>query len=206
MARRTLSQRLLNTLQIKNDYSSEPAGLKWRSNTLFIVSVVGIALFTDLFLYGLVIPVLPFMLSDRVGVPKDAIQTYVSGLLAAYAGASVVFSPLAGIIADKVSTRQMPFLLGLAALMASTILLFLGRIVAILAVARILQGISAAFVWTIGLALCLQTVGPDNLGKTIGSVCRELGQHIYSSLTGYQDIQFYRGWQLYRANPRRRSV
>jgi MFS family permease len=39
-----------------------------------------------------------------------------------------------------------------------------------LALARVLQGISAAFVWTIGLALCLETVGPENLGKTIGSI------------------------------------
>ena len=42
---------------------------------------------------------------------------------------------------------------------------------AVLAVARVLQGISAAVVWTIGLALVLDTVGPENLGKTIGSVC-----------------------------------
>ena len=44
----------------------------------------------------------------------------------------------------------------------------------VLIVARILQGISAAVVWTIGLALVLDTVGPDNLGKTIGSVSIEL--------------------------------
>jgi len=46
----------------------------------------------------------------------------------------------------------------------------LGQTIAVLAVARVLQGISAAVVWTIGLALVLDTVGPDNLGKTIGSV------------------------------------
>ena len=37
--------------------------------------------------------------------------------------------------------------------------------------ARVLQGVSAAVVWTVGLALVLDTVGPENLGKTIGSVC-----------------------------------
>lgn len=79
---------LLNTLQIKADYSIKPAGLKWRSNTLFIVSTVAVGLFSDLFLYGLIVPVLPFVLQDRVGVPKDQIQSHVSGLLAAYAAAS----------------------------------------------------------------------------------------------------------------------
>ncbi|KAK3178466.1 hypothetical protein OEA41_000602 [Lepraria neglecta] len=149
---------------------SKPIGLKWRSSTLFIVSTVGIGLFTDLFLYGLVVPILPFILQDRVDLPPDQIQSHVSGLLAAYAGASVLFSPPAGIIADKLPTRQLPFLVGLTALLLATLLLFLGQNVAVLTVARVLQGISAAVVWTIGLALVLDTVGPGNLGKTIGSI------------------------------------
>lgn len=149
---------------------SKPIGLKWRSSTLFIVSTVGIGLFTDLFLYGLVVPILPFILQDRVNLPHDQIQSHVSGLLAAYAGASVLFSPPAAILADRLPTRQLPFLVGLTALLLATLLLFLGQTVAVLTVARVLQGISAAVVWTIGLALVLDTVGPENLGKTIGSI------------------------------------
>ncbi|KAF4555472.1 MFS-type transporter-like protein 34 [Elsinoe fawcettii] len=169
----TASKHLLkikSTLQFGHDYSVKPAGLTWRSNTFFIVATVAIGLFTDLFLYGLVVPILPYILQDRVGLPEDQIQSHVSGLLAAYAGASVLFSPIAGYLADKTSTRQAPFLLGLTALLLATVLLFVGQNVPTLAVARVLQGISAAFVWTIGLALCLETVGPENLGKTIGSI------------------------------------
>lgn len=157
--------KLKRTFAIGHDYSEKPAGLAWRSNTFFIVATVAVGLFTDLFLYGLVVPILPYMLQDRVGLPDDQIQSHVSGMLAAYAGASVLFSPIAGYVADKTSTRQAPFLLGLTALLAATVLLFLGANVPTLVVARILQGISAAFVWTIGLALCLETVGPENLGK-----------------------------------------
>ncbi|KAL9013081.1 MAG: hypothetical protein Q9173_002197 [Seirophora scorigena] len=149
---------------------SKPIGLAWRSSTLFIVSTVGIGLFTDLFLYGLVVPILPFILQDRVNLPKDQVQGHVSALLAAYAGASVLFSPPAGIIADRVATRQAPFLIGLVALLGATIMLSLGQSVPVLIVARVLQGTSAAVVWTIGLALVLDTVGPNNLGKTIGSI------------------------------------
>lgn len=136
---------------------SKPIGLAWRSSTFFIVSTVGIGLFTDLFLYGLVVPLLPFMLEDRVHVPQNQIQSYTSGLLAAYAGASVLFSPPAGIIADRVSTRQAPFLIGLVALLGATLMLFLGKSVAVLTIARVLQGTSAAVVWTIGLALVLDS-------------------------------------------------
>ncbi|KAL9126988.1 MAG: hypothetical protein Q9175_007822 [Cornicularia normoerica] len=150
--------------------TTRPIGLNWRSSTLFIVSTVGIGLFTDLFLYGLVVPILPFILQDRVDLPHDQIQSHVSGLLAAYAGASVLCSLPAGILADRLPTRQLPFLVGLTALLLATLLLFLGQNVAVLTVARVLQGISAAVVWTIGLALVLDTVGPENLGKTIGSI------------------------------------
>ena len=150
---------------------SKPIGLHWRSSNLFIVSTVGFGLFTDLFLFGIVVPILPFILKDRVDLPEDQIQSNVSGLLAAYAGASVLFSPPAGIIADRLPSRQLPFLIGLTALLLSTLLLFLGQTIAVLAVARVLQGTSAAVVWTIGLALVMDTVGPENLGKTIGSVC-----------------------------------
>ncbi|KAG9590838.1 hypothetical protein KCV04_g21299, partial [Aureobasidium melanogenum] len=113
-------QKIKTTLQISHDYSVTPAGIKWRSNTLFTVSTVAVGLFTDLFLYGLVVPILPYLLQDRVGMPEEQIQSHVDGLLAAYAGASVVFSPVAGILADKTSTRQGPFLFGLTALLLAT--------------------------------------------------------------------------------------
>jgi MFS family permease len=58
----------------------------------------------------------------------------------------------------------------LVALLASTILLWLGETITILILARVLQGISAAVVWTVGLAMILDTVGSEKLGVTIGSI------------------------------------
>ena len=110
------------------------------------------------------------MLQDRVGIAHDQVQGYVSGLLAAYAGASVVSSLPAGYIADRTNARQTPFLAGIAALLAATILLAFGQSIVVLVIARILQGVSAGVVWTVGLAMVLDTVGPENLGKVIGSV------------------------------------
>lgn len=126
-----------------------PFALKWRSNTIFIIATVAVGLFTDLFLYGLIVPVLPFMLQDRVDIPEDKVQSYVSGLLAAYAGASVCFSIPAGWVADRTNARRTPFLTGLLALLAATIMLAFGQSVAVLVLARVLQGISAAVVWTV---------------------------------------------------------
>ena len=148
-----------------------PWGIDWRSSTLFICLTVGVGAFTDMFLYGLIVPVLPFMLQDRVQIPESEIQSTISNLLAVYAAASVLASPIAGVLADRFSSsRQFPFLLGLILLLLSTILLAVGRSIPVLATARFLQGASGATVWTIGLALLLETVGQENLGKTIGTI------------------------------------
>ncbi|KAH7398354.1 major facilitator superfamily domain-containing protein [Pyrenochaeta sp. MPI-SDFR-AT-0127] len=151
--------------------SSPPRGLEWRSHTVFIVFTVGMGAFTDLFLYGLIVPCLPFMLQDRIGIPEDQIQSTISNLLACYAAASCAVSPIAGILADKfASSRQIPFVFGLVLLMFSTFLLALGRSVPVLALARLLQGASGGVVWTIGLAIIIETVGQENLGKTMGTI------------------------------------
>ncbi|KAF2083716.1 MFS general substrate transporter [Saccharata proteae CBS 121410] len=147
-----------------------PYGLKWRSHPLFIVFTVGMGMFVDMILYGLIVPVVPFMLEDRIHVPPDQVQGYVSSLLAFYAGASVVCSLPFGWLADRYGGRQLPFLLGLAALASATVLLAVGQSIAVLAVARALQGMSGAVVWVVGLALLLETVGPEKLGTVIGTI------------------------------------
>lgn len=137
-----------------SDCPSRPWGLRWRSHTLFIVLTVGMGAFVDFFLYALLVPVLPFMLRDRVGVPDDQIQRTISNLLAMYAAASVMISPIAGILADKfASRRQLPFVCGLVLLLLATILLAFGQSVAVLGFARFLQGASGGVVWTIGMAI-----------------------------------------------------
>jgi MFS family permease len=152
-------------------FPSVPVGLRWRSSTIFICITVGIGAFTDMFLYGLIVPVLPFLLQDRLRLPEAQIQSTLSNLLAIYAAASCLASPIAGVLADRLSSsRQLPFLLGLVLLLLSTILLAVGKSVPVLALARFLQGASGGTVWTIGLALLIETVGQENLGKTIGTI------------------------------------
>ncbi|KAJ6788576.1 hypothetical protein PWT90_05335 [Aphanocladium album] len=163
-------QSLLTALGFKRDYSRKPTGFSWRRSKWFVIYVVSLALWTDLFLYSLVVPILPFLLRDRLDVPQSQVQGCVSGLLAAFAASSLGFSPVIGYISDLVSTRQAPFFLGLLVLLGSTALFLLGQTLLVLFVARILQGLSAALVWTVGLVLCVEAVGTENLGKTMGGI------------------------------------
>ncbi|KAF3003770.1 hypothetical protein E8E13_009974 [Curvularia kusanoi] len=151
--------------------SKPPIGLKWRSHPVFITTTVGMGAFTDLFLYGLIVPVLPFLLKDRVNTPESQVQGTISMLLAVYAAASCFSSPVAGVLADKFAkSRQMPFTISLVMLVAATVMFAFGRSIEVLVLARVLQGASAGVVWTLGLAIIVETVGQENLGKTMGTV------------------------------------
>ncbi|KAH8594917.1 major facilitator superfamily domain-containing protein [Bisporella sp. PMI_857] len=147
-----------------------PYGLHWRASTPFIIATVTIGLFTDLFLYAYLVPVTPFILRDRLHLPHSQIQRWTSIFLASYAGASLLFSLPAGIISDKLPSRRWPFLGGLAALFFATVLLWVGQSIAVLILARLLQGMSAAVVWTVGMALVMDTVGSENLGAINGTM------------------------------------
>lgn len=129
-----------------------PLGLKWRSHTLFITTTVGMGAFTDLFLYGLIVPVLPFLLKDRVALPDSQIQGTIAMLLAVYAAASCLTSPVAGVLADKFAeSRQVPFTISLVMLLVATVMFAFGDTIGALIVARLLQGASAGKVSSVGL-------------------------------------------------------
>ncbi|GAB1313861.1 hypothetical protein MFIFM68171_04071 [Madurella fahalii] len=149
--------------------SKPPMFLEFRSSTSFILFTVCLAIFTDVFFYGLIVPVIPFSLSDQVGVPEDEVQHWTAILLACYNAALFSGSPIAGLFADHTLSRRLPLLLGLIALGASTLLLCLGKTIALLVVGRLLQGLSAAIVWSVGLALLVDTVGRD-IGYSMGYV------------------------------------
>lgn len=147
--------------------SRPPHFLAFRSSSTFILTTVCIAIFTDILLYGIIVPVIPFALTSRVGVDEDSVQTWNAILLACYTIALFVGSPLVGLYADHTSSRRWPLLVGLVSLAGSTIFLCLGRTIALLIIGRILQGLSAAIVWTVGLALMVDTV-PDKIGEAMG--------------------------------------
>lgn len=154
----------------KRDVSKPPPLLKYRSSTWFILSTICIAVFTDIFLYGIIVPVIPFALTVRCGVAEKDVQHWVSVLLAVYGAALLASSPVCGWLADHSSSRRLPLLFGLLALGGATLLLCLGTSIVVLIIGRLLQGISAAIVWTVGLALLVDTAGQEEIGQVMGYV------------------------------------
>lgn len=70
--------------------SDEPVISGWRSSRLFIYVVVNLAVFTDAYLYALIIPVLPFALVDVVKIDETDVGWWIGALLAAY-GVGLLF-------------------------------------------------------------------------------------------------------------------
>lgn len=100
-----------------------------------------------MFLYAVIVPVIPFALQSRSHVAPDRVQYWVSVLIAVYGAALLAFSPICGWIADQTSSRRSPLLSGLLALLGATIMLNVGSSCSVLVAARVLQGISAAAVY-----------------------------------------------------------
>lgn len=147
-----------------------PIFLKLRSSKTFIVLTVSSSIFTDIFVYGIVVPVLPFALKTRANINPAQIQTWISILLAVYGAALLVAAPIFGWLADRFNSRRIPLILGLLALGGSTAMLCVGSSIGVLCAGRAIQGLSAAVVWTVGLALIVDTVESEEIGQVMGYV------------------------------------
>ncbi|KAF4637722.1 hypothetical protein G7Y89_g342 [Cudoniella acicularis] len=147
-----------------------PLFLKFRSSNAFIIATIAIAVFTDIFLYSLVVPVLPFALTIRAGVGEKDVQRWTSIFLSVYGAALAVGSPIFGWFADRSNSRRVPLLLGLLALGGSTAMLAAGNTLGLLIAGRFLQGLSAAVVWTVGLALLSDTIAKEDIGQAMGYI------------------------------------
>lgn len=155
---------------LRPDPEKPPPLLKHRSSRWFILTTICTAVFTDIFLYGIIVPVIPFALTKRARVAEEDVQHWVSVLLAVYGAALLAAAPVCGWLADRSTSRRVPLLVGLLALGGATLMLCFGNDVGVLVAGRILQGISAAVVWTVGLALLVDTVGQREVGQVMGFV------------------------------------
>ncbi|WPH02774.1 Hypothetical protein R9X50_00564200 [Acrodontium crateriforme] len=152
------------------DKSKQPVLLSFRSSPAFITTVIAYAVFTDQFLFAVIIPVAPFALHDRLHLPEDRIQYWIALLLGVYGLGCFVWSPFWGWYSDRKASRRTPWLLGLLVLLAATILLWLAKSIALQLVARILQGLASTVIWTTGLAIMVDTVGDEHIGEYMGYI------------------------------------
>lgn len=127
-----------------------------------VLAVVILAIFSDMLMYGLVVPFLPVH-AESLG----ASQSQIGILFSSYALALFVATPFFGALSDKVGRKKL-LVWGLIALAVTTLLYAFASSFWVLVLARLLQGFAAAIPWTAGLALLAEVFTKEERGKAMG--------------------------------------
>ncbi|TID27065.1 hypothetical protein E2P81_ATG01518 [Venturia nashicola] len=141
----------------------------------FTTFVVCTAIFSDMFVYDLIIPFIPQMLEHRLGLPREQVQLWTSTLLGVFGAFFGAGNILAGFLTDYCKSKRTPFLFGMILMLASSLMFFLGEHIAITITARALQGLSASFVWVSGLAFLNSRIKADYVGAAMTYVSVAMG-------------------------------
>lgn len=136
--------------------------MNMNKNQKLALLVVFIAIFTDMLIYCMIVPILPEYASGL-----GASQQTIGLLFACYAIAFLIVTPVVGVLSDRVG-RKLPMVLGLFGLFGSTLLFAFSSDITMLFIARALQGISAGATWTAGLALLSDMFPPQIRQQAIG--------------------------------------
>ncbi|KAJ5806254.1 uncharacterized protein N7503_003856 [Penicillium pulvis] len=141
-----------------------------RASSTFILVAMCLSSFTDTFIYGMVIPILPYLLISNHLTSSNDVQKWTSILLTAYGAALLVASPLVGLISDRIQSRKSPLILGYIAVAVSTLVFLFGHSSALLVVARVCQGFAGAVVGVLSFAIVADTAPPEKRGEYMAYV------------------------------------
>eukprot|EP00698_Gefionella_okellyi_P019469 TRINITY_DN596_c0_g1_i1.p1 TRINITY_DN596_c0_g1~~TRINITY_DN596_c0_g1_i1.p1 ORF type:complete len:393 (+),score=77.38 TRINITY_DN596_c0_g1_i1:31-1179(+) len=126
------------------------------------LAVATLALFTDAFCYGAVVPYQPTY--ERLYNLSDASLGLVMG---SYAFVMTPFTPIAGILSDRFG-RTIPFTGGVVALAAATFLFAFAPNLILLVLARCMQGLAGACTWASALAIVDDNYKGESHGTATG--------------------------------------
>ncbi|EPB87383.1 hypothetical protein HMPREF1544_05809 [Mucor circinelloides 1006PhL] len=162
-----------------------PLLFKYRSSNIFVFWTAAVGLFTSTFVHSILFPLSPFIVARIRNLDKDWIDhsksTAITAniemtsrdtgiLVALYAVGLLSGSPIFGWLGDRIKQRRLPMLLGTIASMAANLLFMLSTTYPMLLIARFLQGVSNACVWTMCLCLIADNWPKDQLGVQMGKL------------------------------------
>ncbi|KAI8139300.1 major facilitator superfamily domain-containing protein [Fennellomyces sp. T-0311] len=175
----------------------KPILVKYRSSNIYVLLTASFSMFTGMVIYSIIIPLTPFMLDamhQRTSADKlsgesanysnqgSEFASREAGILfALYSIACGIGSPLFGYIGDKMTRRKIPMLLGILTLFGSTFIFLFATQFWMLVLARLLQGLSDACVWTLSLVLVSDTFPESVIGT---QTSRVLMFHLIGSSSG----------------------
>ncbi|KAJ2956910.1 hypothetical protein NQZ79_g7305 [Umbelopsis isabellina] len=159
----------------------KPMFLKIRGSKVFVLATVGVGLFVDMVVYGIVVPIIPFIILsiDNGQSPEDVDPNANPGDNSQVSRETGILLALfaAGLLSDRLQRRQGAMLIGILGLIASTLLFMFSRSYWQLLLARFLQGFSDSCVWILCLCLVADTFPQGEMGLQMGKVmvCYSIG-------------------------------
>lgn len=137
------------------------------------VGFIFITLLIDVMGWGLIIPVMPALVSKLKGIPVNEASTYGAWLLFAYAATQFLCSPVIGNLSDRYGRRPV-LLSSLAGFAVDYIFLALAPTYGWLFVGRIIAGITGAS-FTTGAAYIADVSTPETRAKNFGMIGAAFG-------------------------------
>nr|POE89758.1 putative mfs-type transporter c18.02 [Quercus suber] len=153
----SLSHKMFNTISRRKH--ARPAFLNFRSSTAYITFVISFAVFTDQFLFAVILPVFPFSLHDRSHIPEDQVQLWVSILLGVYAIACCITSRESAYRYSTLTVTDLYQQSGDGTLTDQASVGCRGSL-----------GLATSIIWSTGLAIMVDTVGEAHIGEYMGYV------------------------------------
>jgi len=144
-----------------------------RSSKTAAIGFIFITLLIDVIGFGVIIPVMPPLISHLKGVSINESSKYGSFLTFAFAGMQFLFAPLIGALSDKYGRRPV-LLFSLFCFGIDYIFMALAPTYEWLFVGRIIAGISGASITT-GFAYIADISVPENRAKNFGMVGAAFG-------------------------------
>ncbi|KAF8874067.1 major facilitator superfamily domain-containing protein [Mucidula mucida] len=140
-------------------------GVKWRSSYWFVTFVVWLGVLTDLVVYSIIVPVIPFELES---LGYSDVSTLTGWLLFAYSAGLALSTVFVSMFAETYKSRQVPLLVGNTILIGSQIMFMEAPVYWVMCLARALQGIGSTMVWVVGLALICDVTPEALVGRQLG--------------------------------------
>ncbi|KAJ5758079.1 uncharacterized protein N7511_006773 [Penicillium nucicola] len=175
-------------------------GLHWRSSAWFIVTAIIIALFTDTFLNSFIVPILPYMIEDRISLDPSRTQSIITWLFFESAAVSLLLRMPLAHFADKSTSKRKWFMWALVIALTSTIATAASSSLAVLFVSRFVQAFANSIMWVVGYSTLAATVPIQHTAKvySVVSVASSLGASSGPMLAGmlFQLAGYWMAWTL----------
>ncbi|KXG49863.1 Major facilitator superfamily domain, general substrate transporter [Penicillium griseofulvum] len=129
---------------------------------------MSMALFTDEMLFAFMVPLLPYIFENRLGLDTSLTQRLTSIFLVEGALISIVSSPFIGNIADRASSKKVLLLVLLVLTLISVLCLSITTSLTGLFIGRFFQCIVSNALFIVGMATMAENIGSEHMGKIAG--------------------------------------